>query len=270
MRNDGLKKAYLAAAAIAAYRIVNFSADGTVAQSAAATDAHVGVLDGIAAAAGGDRCEVCRTGIAEVEYGGSVTRGAQLTADANGKAVVATPAALKLTSLAGGAAGNHTLNGLTSSHTLLSVVALDKTAPVTKAIAGGAAGNHTVTGIAASDTLLSVVFVDATDVSEAVTDLTSEFAISAADTVNNAAGTDTTGGFLLVTYLDASVAAGADLTEEFAISAADTINNAAGTDTTGKTLLVSYRNPPVRTIGVAEVAGAAGDIGSCLLAPSQI
>lgn len=68
-------------------------------------------------------------------------------------------------------------------------------------IAGGAAGNHTVTGIKAADTLVAVLHADFTDASETGADITSEFTISAANTINNAAGTATTGGFLAVTYL---------------------------------------------------------------------
>lgn len=93
MRNDGLVKAYLAGGAIAAYRIVKFSAEGTVVQASAATDVSIGITTRIPAAASGDRTEVVRSGIAEVEYGGNVTRGAKLTADADGKAVVAAPSA---------------------------------------------------------------------------------------------------------------------------------------------------------------------------------
>jgi len=69
-------------------------------------------------------------------------------------------------------------------------------------IAGGAAGNHTVTGIKTTDTLVAVIEMDFTDASETGADLLSEFTISAANTINNAAGTDTTGGFLLVTYVN--------------------------------------------------------------------
>ena len=68
-------------------------------------------------------------------------------------------------------------------------------------IAGGAAGDHTVTGIKARDTLVSVLHADFTDASETGDDITSEFTISAADTINNAAGTDSSGGFLVVCYL---------------------------------------------------------------------
>ena len=79
--------------------------------------------------------------------------------------------------------------------------AIPRDAVETTIIAGGAAGNHTVTGIKTRDTLVSVLEVDFTDASETGADLTSEFTISAADTINNAAGTDTSGGFLIVTYL---------------------------------------------------------------------
>lgn len=73
-------------------------------------------------------------------------------------------------------------------------------------IAGGSAGNHTVSGIAAGDTLVSVLHLDMTDASEAGADLTSEFSITAANTINNTGETDTTGGFLVVTYLAAGTA----------------------------------------------------------------
>lgn len=85
-------RTYTAGAAIAARRIVKFSADYTVIQAAAATDAAVGVAD-LAAVAAGDRVDVSREGIVPVEYGGTVTRGDLLTSDASGRAVTAAPAA---------------------------------------------------------------------------------------------------------------------------------------------------------------------------------
>jgi len=74
---------------------------------------------------------------------------------------------------------------------------------VTQAIvAGAAAGNITVTGIKTRDRLVSVLRAvgGGTDVTD-VTDLSSEFAITAADTINNTGGTATTGSKLIVTYL---------------------------------------------------------------------
>ena len=67
-------------------------------------------------------------------------------------------------------------------------------------IAGGSAGAHTVTGIATTDTLFGVIEMDFTDASETGADLLSEFSITGANTIDNTAGTDTTGGFLLVFY----------------------------------------------------------------------
>lgn len=94
MRNQDLVKNYSAEAAIAAYRIVKFgAADGGVLQAAAATDKLVGVTDRLAAAVAGDRIDVVRSGITEVEYGGTVAAGDLLTADASGRAIVAIAAA---------------------------------------------------------------------------------------------------------------------------------------------------------------------------------
>ena len=84
---------YLAGAAIAAYRITKAgAADGEVLQGAAATDFLNGINDSVAPASG-ERVDIVKSGIADVEYGGNVTRGQPLTSDADGKAVAAAPAA---------------------------------------------------------------------------------------------------------------------------------------------------------------------------------
>lgn len=91
----------------------------------------------------------------------------------------------------------------------------------TAAIAGGAAGDHTVSGIAVGDRLRSVIALNpahthtentaasytqnadtASGGAVAPSDLTGEFSISAADTISNAGGTDTTGQVLVVVYED--------------------------------------------------------------------
>lgn len=74
----------------------------------------------------------------------------------------------------------------------------------TAAVAGGAAGDHTVTGIKEEDALKSVLHFqgDGTQLT-GVEDLTSEFSITGDDTINNATGTDTTNGFLVVIYIEA-------------------------------------------------------------------
>jgi len=71
-------------------------------------------------------------------------------------------------------------------------------------IAGGVAGNHAVTGISAADQLVLVAQLnrDAAAANIDLTSLTSQFTISAANTINNAAGTDTTGDALMVLWLD--------------------------------------------------------------------
>lgn len=72
-------------------------------------------------------------------------------------------------------------------------------------IAGGSAGNRTVTGIATADELVSVLHIAGagTDVTD-IEDLTSEFSITAANTINNTGGTSSASGKLLVIYLDRS------------------------------------------------------------------
>ena len=93
MGNPTLTKNYTAEGAIAAHRIVKFgAADGGVAQAAASTDLVIGVNEALPVVAG-ERVDVIRAGIADVEFGGNVTRGQPVTADADGKAVVAAPAA---------------------------------------------------------------------------------------------------------------------------------------------------------------------------------
>lgn len=198
MRNEEFIKSMDAGAAIAAHRIVVIgSVDDAAIQAAAATDQLLGVANEMGADSGG-LVDVVLAGIAQVELGGTVTRGDRLTADADGKAVKAT----KL-----------------SEH-------------ATAVIAGGAAGDHVVTGITTDDTLISVIhLIDDTGITGAE-DLTDEFTISDADEINNAAGTDTTGGTLIITYLDAS--------------------------------------NQVQTIGIAWVSGVSGDIGSVLIDRNQL
>jgi hypothetical protein len=68
-------------------------------------------------------------------------------------------------------------------------------------IVGAAAGNHTVTGIATTNTLLEVIYYPGAGIAVTdVIDLTGEFTISAANTINNTGGTNTTGGKLIVRW----------------------------------------------------------------------
>lgn len=67
---------------------------------------------------------------------------------------------------------------------------------------GGAAGDHTVSGIIESDQIASVEAVEfAAGVPSAIHGLTSEFSITADDTLNNAGGTDTSDMLVFVTVV---------------------------------------------------------------------
>jgi hypothetical protein len=65
-----------------------------------------------------------------------------------------------------------------------------------RTVAGAVAGNITVTGIKKGDKLLIVQQVNA-----AGAELTSEFTITADNTINNTGGTNTTGMTLLVLWM---------------------------------------------------------------------
>ena len=93
MSNPGLIKNQNAESDIAACRIVKAGAsDGGVTLATAATDAIMGVNETISVK-NGERIDVIKTGIADIEFGGAVTRGQPVTSDATGRAVVAAPAA---------------------------------------------------------------------------------------------------------------------------------------------------------------------------------
>jgi hypothetical protein len=66
-------------------------------------------------------------------------------------------------------------------------------------VAGGAAGNLTVAGITVFDKLVTVL-----DVSAADANLVDEFTVTAADTINNTGGTATTDMILLVQWIERS------------------------------------------------------------------
>lgn len=73
-------------------------------------------------------------------------------------------------------------------------------------LAGGAAGDLTLTGIATDDTLLKVISIDTSGAGNAGTDLTSEFTITAANTINNTGGTSTANKTVIVYWLDKDMA----------------------------------------------------------------
>jgi hypothetical protein len=85
------------------------------------------------------------------------------------------------------------------------ISALEDQSAHLNAIAGGSAGNHTLTGIAVGDLLNGVIYVpsDGTNLT-AVSDLGSEFTILDDDVIENAGHTDTTGGYLIVSWTSSS------------------------------------------------------------------
>lgn len=90
MNTPTLIKSFVPGAAINPYRIVKHdTADNTVIQAAAAADLSLGVTGYQGAASTDDTVDVILEGVAEVELGGTVTRGQQLTAGAAGVAVTA-------------------------------------------------------------------------------------------------------------------------------------------------------------------------------------
>lgn len=89
MRTEMFIKSYRADAAVAKHRLVKAgAADGSIAQAGAAADAIMGVADSLGGSTGQIMDVVCG-GYATVEYGGAVTRGLPLTANATGQAVAA-------------------------------------------------------------------------------------------------------------------------------------------------------------------------------------
>jgi hypothetical protein len=73
--------------------VIPGAADGAVVQAAAATGALIGVCRQPGGAVSGERCDVDVAGVTEVVAGGTITRGALLTSDANGAVIAATAAA---------------------------------------------------------------------------------------------------------------------------------------------------------------------------------
>jgi hypothetical protein len=92
-RNEGLIKSFVPGAAVAAFRCVKHdTTDNSVIQGAAATNALIGVSSSLGAESTDDTVDVVLGGTAEVEYGGTVTRGDLLTSDSTGRAITTTTA----------------------------------------------------------------------------------------------------------------------------------------------------------------------------------
>lgn len=93
MSNPMLLKSFVAEAAITPFRQVkNGSVDGKVTTAAAATDMVIGVCNEVGPAIG-ERCDVILVGVAYIEAGAAITRGALVTSDATGRGVTPAPSA---------------------------------------------------------------------------------------------------------------------------------------------------------------------------------
>jgi hypothetical protein len=103
--SDPKYKQYVAAAAIAPYRIVVPGATaGTVQQAAAASGKSFGVSWDVGPVTG-ERLDVCHSGIHLVEAGAAFAAGDPLTSDAQGRAVLANTAGQRVIGIAQEAAG---------------------------------------------------------------------------------------------------------------------------------------------------------------------
>lgn len=90
MRNELFLKHFTAGAVVNKFRIIKYGALPAVAvQASAASDALMGVSDGLGANAVGIGFDAIKGGIAKVVYGGPVALGDPLTSDAEGRAVKA-------------------------------------------------------------------------------------------------------------------------------------------------------------------------------------
>lgn len=89
-----LARPFTASGAITAHRIVRLSSESVVAQAVNATSRLIGVYTGPSDAADASTGNVvCLLGECLLDTAGSVNAGDLLTADANGKGIVAAPAA---------------------------------------------------------------------------------------------------------------------------------------------------------------------------------
>jgi hypothetical protein len=96
MKDPVLIKTYDAEGAINKYRIVTFGTNAKqVEQASANTDPLIGVNEAITVD-DDERVDVIRSGFAEVEYGGTITKGDFLTSDQFGRAVKLTDAMLEV------------------------------------------------------------------------------------------------------------------------------------------------------------------------------
>lgn len=147
-----LTRTFVAEAAVARRRIVRLgSADGMAAPAAGPGDAAIGVSAELDAAKDA-RVDVHLAGIAAVEAGGAVARGARVAAAAGGKAAAAGRAALGAAVVDGAAANvDIAVAGLAKAGALAAVVELAGAASVDRTAAFAIRADGKLRGSAATD-----------------------------------------------------------------------------------------------------------------------
>lgn len=93
MYDQGLIKNYTAEGIIEKFRLVKFGAQDAHVARAGVGDKLLGTTTVQGASAAGKRVDVCLDRIRQVEYGGPVAFGDELTSDAAGRAIKAEPGA---------------------------------------------------------------------------------------------------------------------------------------------------------------------------------
>lgn len=139
-------------------------------------------------------------------------------------------------------------------------------------IAGGSAGDHTVTGVSANDTLLAVLHDTSGGV---IANLTGEFSITAANTINNDGGTDTSSDLLIVIYEGAADYVYGVTVEPVKIAASNAtavLAAAADVDVAVAVMCVVNRDAGEDNLGrvytAAEIAAFKAAASRCMLLPT--
>jgi len=96
-----LTKNFVVGSATEPYRLVKMSGEAEVVHATGPTDTIVGATTEVGTDQAGTRQDVHVGGIVEVEFGGNVSRNDYVTADADGKAVTASPGGGTNASVAG-------------------------------------------------------------------------------------------------------------------------------------------------------------------------
>ena len=154
--------------------------------------------------------------------------------EALGQGVHDLPSAATWAVIAGGAAGNLTVTGVAVGDKLYAVIQLPRTIPY---FVTGAASPLAVTGVQAADDATQMLQFNSDGVPARITARAGLSVPAVNQVAYTGAAMDANDDVMIQTERRA-----VNLTGEFTITAQNTINNAAGTATTGERLLVCYLN----------------------------